>query len=375
MSESAPISDIAAAAAPQDVTAAGNDPASKSAKPRARLGPMEIVQLPASDSEPEDDDDDENKDDDGEGGDPDFLKSYPEDTEELHLLHLRLKTPTLLPLNFPRFGKHLTRLCLRQNELTSPLPSEAFEGLTELEEIDFYDNRLGPVVHDDELKGAPNLTSVDLSFNNLRHPPKLVSLKKVDTLYLIQNKISRVEEGELDWCADTMKSLELGGNRIRVIENLEKLVHLEELWLGKNKIRSLENLSTFTNLKILSIQSNRITKLENLEALVNLEELYLSHNGLTKIEGLENNTKLTTLDVGNNAIEEIENISHLRDLEEFWASNNKIANLRSLDTQLRPLKNLATVYLEGNPCQTNDQGGYRRKIILALPQIKQIDAT
>jgi len=101
-------------------------------------------------------------------------------------------------------------------------------------------------------------------------------------------------------------------------------------------------------------------------------------------------------------IEEIENISHLSELEEFWvslsaffknlriggdqwkegpstvntqASGNKIANLRALDTQLAPLKKLETVYLEGNPCQQNDMSGYRRKIILALPQVKQIDAT
>jgi protein phosphatase 1 regulatory subunit 7 len=51
-------------------------------------------------------------------------------------------------------------------------------------------------------------------------------------------------------------------------------------------------LSTFSNLKILSIQSNRITKMENLEGLVSLEELYLSHNGLTKLEGLEKNVSV-----------------------------------------------------------------------------------
>jgi hypothetical protein len=35
-------------------------------------------------------------------------------------------------------------------------------------------------------------------------------------LYLVQNKIARIEQGELDWCAETITSLELGGNRIRV---------------------------------------------------------------------------------------------------------------------------------------------------------------
>ncbi|KAK8858646.1 hypothetical protein IAR55_002875 [Kwoniella newhampshirensis] len=348
-----------------------------SSKPRARLGPMEIVQLPASDSEPEDEAEDgqTNVGEEKGEGDLNFLKEYPEDTEELHLQHLRLKTTSLQPLDLGRFSKYLKRLCLRQNELTSPLPSEGFAGLEELEDLDMYDNRLGTRVTDEELKGCPNLTSLDLSFNNIRHLPNLPSLTKVKTFYLIQNKISTIEEGELDWCKDTITSLELGGNRIRVIENLEKLTLLEELWLGKNKIRKLENLNTFSSLKILSLQSNRITKMEGFEALVNLEELYLSHNGLTKIEGLEKNVKLKTLDIGNNMIEEIEGVSHLVDLEEFWASYNKIANLRALDTQLRPLENLETVYLEGNPCQKDDMANYRRKVMLALPQISQIDAT
>jgi protein phosphatase 1 regulatory subunit 7 len=57
------------------------------------------------------------------------------------------------------------------------------------------------------------------------------------------------------------------------------------------------------------------------------------------------------------------------------ASYNKIPNLLDLDAELAPLPNLSTVYLEGNPCQQNEPTAYRRKIILAIPQIKQIDAT
>lgn len=86
-------------------------------------------------------------------------------------------------------------------------------------------------------------------------------------------------------------------------------------------------------------------------------------------------TKLRTLDIGNNEIEVIENVSHLKDLEEFWASYNKIESLANLHEELGGLPNLETVYLEGNPCQMNDMAGYRRKIMLALPQVQQIDAT
>jgi hypothetical protein len=38
----------------------------------------------------------------------------------------------------------------------------------------------------------------------------------VQVLYLVQNKISAIEAGELNWCKDTLTSIELGGNRIRV---------------------------------------------------------------------------------------------------------------------------------------------------------------
>lgn len=56
-------------------------------------------------------------------------------------------------------------------------------------------------------------------------------------------------------------------------------------------------------------------------------------------------------------------------------NDNKIPNLHQLTPQLGATKTLETIYLEGNPCQKNDQAGYRRKVILALPQVTQVDAT
>jgi hypothetical protein len=41
-------------------------------------------------------------------------------------------------------------------------------------------------------------------------------LTKVKVLYLVQNKIGKIEKGELDWCKETLTSIELGGNRLRV---------------------------------------------------------------------------------------------------------------------------------------------------------------
>jgi len=216
--------------------------------------------------------------------------------------------------------------------------------------------------------------SLDVSFNLLRAVPKVLSsLSSLQVVYFVQNKITQIDG--LGGVGATLRSLELGGNRIRTIENLDALVNLEELWLGKNKIAKLENLSSLKKLKILSIQSNRITKLEGLESLTELEELYLSHNGVERIEGLEDNLKLKTIDLGNNQVPELENLSHLTSLQELWINDNQIPTLRALTPQLGHISTLETIYLERNPCQTNDQTGYRRKIILALPQVSQVDAT
>ena len=51
-------------------------------------------------------------------------------------------------------------------------------------------------------------------------------------------------------------------------------------------------------------------------------------------------------------------------------NHNKIPDLRALDRELRQMTTLETLYLEGNSCQTSDMVGYRRKVMLPLPQLK-----
>ncbi|KIJ67066.1 hypothetical protein HYDPIDRAFT_109066 [Hydnomerulius pinastri MD-312] len=298
----------------------------------------------------------------------DYLEEFPDDTEELELVHSRITK--LAPLRLERFAGHLKRLCLRQNAI-STLDTDVFQQLTKIEELDLYDNKIKKV--GDELINMSSLSTLDLSFNLLKTMPEaLAHLPSLKTAYFVQNRISKITSLET---ATSLTSLELGGNKIRRIEGLDALVNLEELWLGKNKLTKLENLEKLTKIKILSLQSNRITKIENLEKLENLEELYLSHNGVEKLEGLEHNKNLKTLDLGTNFIPTIENISHLTSLEELWLNGNKIPDLRALEPQLKYISSLETIYLEGNPCQVSEGAGYRRKIMLSLPQVKQIDAT
>lgn len=144
------------------------------------------------------------------------------------------------------------------------------------------------------------------------------------------------------------------------------------------------------NLEILSIQSNRLTKIENLDACENLQELYLSDNGLTKMEGLDKLPKLRVLDLANNQIDHIEDVGKLKELEEFWFNSNNMVKWESIDS-LKELPKLKCLYLEQNPIyyvnnvkpsplvvSTSIQEmnpGYRRKVIMTLPNLEQLDAT
>jgi protein phosphatase 1 regulatory subunit 7 len=112
-----------------------------------------------------------------------------------------------------------------------------------------------------------------------------------------------------------------------------------------------------------------------LSSLENLEELYVSHNALTEISGLENNHKLRVLDISNNQIGHLTNLSHLPHLEELWASSNQLSSFDEVEKELKDKEELNTVYFEGNPLQLNNSTLYRNKVRLALPQVKQIDAS
>jgi protein phosphatase 1 regulatory subunit 7 len=126
---------------------------------------------------------------------------------------------------------------------------------------------------------------------------------------------------------------------------------------------------------MLSIQSNRLTSIAGLSALVNLEELHISHNAITQISGLEHNTNLRLIDVSANPIEHLAGLETLVHLQEMWASNCKLDSFQEIEAQLRDKKELETVYFEGNPLQRKQMALYRNKVKLALPQIKQIDAS
>ncbi|RDA95424.1 hypothetical protein CP533_5480 [Ophiocordyceps camponoti-saundersi (nom. inval.)] len=296
--------------------------------------------------------------------DEDLLDSEDSETDEIMCSQSRVADITSLGLE--RFH-NVTRICLRQNRI------QHIDGLeclaTTLKDLDLYDNLIS---HIRGLEQLPNLTSLDLSFNKIKHIKHISHMKQLKELFLVANKISRIEglEG-----LDSLTSLELGSNRIRELMNLHHVKNLEELWVGKNKITELTGLVGLPHLRLLSIQSNRIKDLSPLRDVPNLEELYVSHNALESLEGLKENKKLKIVDISNNQVNSLSGLSSLCELEELWASYNQLADFNDVENVLKDKQNLTTVYFEGNPLQLRNPTLYRNKVRLALPQVSQIDAS
>lgn len=302
--------------------------------------------------------------------DAELTEDLPDDVEVIDLLHLKIRS--LEDLKLYRFSK-LTQLCLRQNLIESISEVEVLPADT-LKDLDLYDNRIKHI--SSNINKLTRLESLDLSFNKIKHIKNVDKLVHLENLYFVQNKIAIIENIST---LKKLKNLELGGNKITEIspDSFQGLQNLEEIWLGKNAIPKLVNLNYLKSLRILSIQANRLRKIEGLTELENLEELYLSHNFIHKIEGLEKNLKLTTLDITSNKITKIENLKHLEKLTDLWASFNQVdQSFESLADELKDLPNFETIYLEGNPIQTENMTSYRRKLLMNLgPSLQKIDAT
>ncbi|KAK3205378.1 hypothetical protein Dsin_019424 [Dipteronia sinensis] len=147
-----------------------------------------------------------------------------------------------------------------------------------------------------------------------------------------------------------LQILELGSNRLQVMENLQNLSYLQELWLGRNRIKAVD-LCGFKCIKKISLQSNRLTSKKGFEDCVALAELYFSHNGISKMEGLSTFVNLKVLDVSSNKLTSVDDIQSLPRLEDLWLNDNQIESLESIaeavagsrETQEKSLQNLRTM--------------------------------
>ncbi|XP_059638199.1 protein phosphatase 1 regulatory inhibitor subunit PPP1R7 homolog [Cornus florida] len=299
---------------------------------------------------------------------------------QLHDLSSIEFPPSLIELDFtanrlsaldPRIAhlSNLKKLSLRQNlfDDAGVDPISCWDALSGLEELVLRDNKLMKVP---DVSIFKRLLVFDVSFNEISSSNGLSKVSNtLKELYVSKNEVTKMEE--IDHFHELL-ILEFGSNRLRVMENLQNLTNLQELWLGRNRIRTV-NLCGLKCIKKISLQSNRLTAMTGFEACVALEELYLSHNGIAKMEGLSTLVNLRVLDVSSNKLTEIADIGNLTQLEDLWLNDNQIASVEGIDEAVAGSREkLTTIYLERNPCA--NAPNYYTNLRQIFPNVEQIDS-
>jgi hypothetical protein len=130
------------------------------------------------------------------------------------------------------------------------------------------------------------IDTIDLSDNKLEaieqgvfvYFGKLIVTK---TLILRNNRLSHIQIGSLP---ETLKSLNLDGNNLRLIQDeaLANLHDLQELILSRNHLYDIPNISNLTKLGVIDFSYNSITKIDN-KLFRNFTELYFINLSSNKI--------------------------------------------------------------------------------------------
>lgn len=283
------------------------------------------------------------------------------------------------------FAATLKTLVLRSNLISS---ISGIESLTNLEKLELYDNCIEALPVSSLILAGQNLQILDLSFNSIRSMEAVASCPLLKELYVAQNKLKVIEgvNGLVH-----LEILDLGANRIRELPPnfLANCVALKSLWLGKNKIERIgveAGLANLTNLTKLDVQNNRLLRIGLGELPLNhsLQELYLACNGISEFlpemgvegEGGDGSVhQLQTLDLSRNPIKDLSFVTAFADsLEELWLTGIAVDNKEQI-LPLANLKHLSCVYLEHSPLQKSlSEPEYKNMLKTLAPTLTQIDA-
>ncbi|XP_030069714.1 leucine-rich repeat-containing protein 9 isoform X1 [Microcaecilia unicolor] len=187
-----------------------------------------------------------------------------------------------------------------------------------------------------------------------------------------KNKLNLNSEFNPSWYS-LITSLNLDGQNLHKVANLEKLENLRWASFNNNHISKFEGLEHCINLEELSFDENCITKLEGISKLTKLVRLSVNNNQLTDLDQqvIDNLSHLHFLSAENNSISSLAGLQKAYPLIELYLSYNKISTNQEI-YHLKNLNNLVILDLYGNLIQKK-KGNYRLFVIFHLPALKALD--
>ncbi|XP_035301763.1 leucine-rich repeat-containing protein 9 isoform X2 [Cricetulus griseus] len=246
------------------------------------------------------------------------------------------------------------------------------------------------------LKTLTHLDGLFISEEETRAALNFINGTKITQLTLLQHSSSKEERPRMlsVWpSAKILTQISKLGPHFQLTGNW--FLKITALNLDGQHLFEITNLEKLENLKWASFSNNNLSKMEGLESCVNLEELTLDGNCISKIEGIARLTKLSRLSMNNNLLTGLEkhtfdNMLHLHSLSlennritslsalqktftliELYISNNYIAVNQEI-YNLKGLCNLVILDMFGNIIIWN-QENYRLFVIFHLPELKALD--
>ncbi|KAF3699122.1 Carboxypeptidase N subunit 2 Carboxypeptidase N 83 kDa chain [Channa argus] len=230
----------------------------------------------------------------------------------------------------------LTKLVFLNNALRS-IHAQAFEKLTELQELEISGNPLLEHFFPGTFSKQANLTTLLLNFNRLQTvlPSMFDSLKQLEILQMKGNNISDLPIF-LFLNLRKLRVLDLSINKIEEVkrETFSGLAKLEILKMNNNLISNLTH-DIFCNMSLLielHLEWNKISELADniFSALTKLNVLNLRGNLLTifsdKVFGFEA-SNLKELNLKDNRLTKLSSLSNLTSLFNLMLSSNQLSNL------------------------------------------------
>ncbi|XP_074092030.1 leucine-rich repeat-containing protein 9 isoform X2 [Macrotis lagotis] len=305
---------------------------------------------------------------------------------------------------------------------------EGFRGLVKLKYLDLSWNQLKKTGDEINIlcKHTSNLLTLDIRHNPWQKPEtlRLSVIGRLKTLthlngllvteeeknaavnFIAGTKITQVtlsHHSRTDEVRPRILSIWPSAKILTQMTKSEPFSHLTGNWYSKITALNLDgqnlfeitNLEKLVNLRWASFSNNNLTKIEGLESCVNLEELTLDGNCISKLEGISKLTKLTHFSINNNLLAGLEkhifeNMVHLHYLSlennkitsliglqnaytiiELYINNNFIATNQEI-YNLKGLCNLIILDMCGNLIVWN-QENYRLFVIFHLPDLKALD--
>jgi internalin A len=227
---------------------------------------------------------------------------------------------------------HSLSLDLGNSGLTR-LPKELAE-LPWLEKLILCDSYHNYLANDDEWNHF-NTSNVGGRYNNIEsiQPEILHKLVNLKELYingrgqnLDKSELATLDLAPLEFLIK-LETLDISSRKIKNLDAITKLVNLQRLEIGRIAIPSKVNLSKIRGLKILGAESiNGQSLIEDLEDLENLEQLFIDGSEIIDFSFLKKFKHLRWLSCNNTQISDLSPLKDLVKLKLVTVTSSPIVN-------------------------------------------------